>query len=671
MLRQDSTMAKSAQQLVGRIAELGALDHALAELERGRSGALELVGEPGIGKTRLLAELGARADAQGQLVLSGSASELERELPFWVFVDALDEYVQGLEPRRLDSVDEDALAELAHVLPSLSARARGTVRRGRTSAIARIAPFASCWKLAATKPLVLLLDDLHWADSGSIELLGSLLRRPPTASVLIALALRPRQLPARLSGALERADRAGVLTRLELGPLTADEARELLSAEVSGAVYRDSGGNPFYLQQLARSPRGPAEELPVAGVALAGVEVPQAVAAALSEELSLLPDGTRRVLEGAAVAGDPFELELAAAAAELSEATSMAALDELLQRDLVRQTDVPRRFRFRHPLVRRAVYEAAPGGWRLGAHERSAEALADRGAPAVERAHHVERSARHGDLTAVGVLREAGETAASRAPANAAGLFAAALRLLPSATPAADRVELLSALAGAHSAAGQFHDAYSAMVESLELLPDDALALRVKLTAGCAGLENLIGRHQEAHTRLMSGLDSLPDTTSPEAAELMLELAVDGFYRMDYGSMRDWARRAHDAAKPLGERPLTASAAGMLSLAAVFDGAIADAEAARSEGTALVDSMTDDELAPCLDFAVDTLAASDLYLDRFEEAGTRAGRALEIAQRPDRGRCSRFSSGRESSGRGAAGWPTPPRSSRRPLRSRD
>jgi DNA-binding NarL/FixJ family response regulator/tetratricopeptide (TPR) repeat protein len=159
----------------------------------------------------------------------------------------------------------------------------------------------------------------------------------------------------------------------------------------------------------------------------------------------------------------------------------------------------------------------------------------------------------------------------------------------------------------------------------------------VKLTAGCAGLENLIGRHQEAHTRLMTGLDSLSDTTSPEAVELMLELAVDGFYRMDYGSMRDWARRAHDAAKPLGERPLTASAAGLLSLAAVSDGSIADAEAARSEGAALVDSMTDDELAPCLDFAVDTLAASDLYLDRFEEAGTRAGRALEIARATGQG----------------------------------
>jgi len=80
-----------AEHLVGRTKELGSLDHALAELDRGRPAALELVGEPGIGKTRLLAELANRADARGQLVLSGSASEHEQDLPFWVFVDALDE----------------------------------------------------------------------------------------------------------------------------------------------------------------------------------------------------------------------------------------------------------------------------------------------------------------------------------------------------------------------------------------------------------------------------------------------------------------------------------------------------------------------------------------------------------------------------------------------------
>ena len=88
--------------------------------------------------------------------------------------------------------------------------------------------------------------------------------------------------------------------------------------------------------------------------------MPTTVAAALTEELGLLSQRARRLLEGAAVAGDPFEPELAAAAAAAEASTAVDALDELLQLDLVRPTDVPRRFRFRHPLVRRAVYEGSP-----------------------------------------------------------------------------------------------------------------------------------------------------------------------------------------------------------------------------------------------------------------------------------------------------------------------
>ena len=118
-------MTLLADRLVGRAEELGSLDQVLAELDRGSAAAIELVGEPGIGKTRLLAELAARADARGHLVLSGSASELERDLPFSVFVDALDEYVEGLDPRRLEALDDDVQAELAHVFPSLSALAGG------------------------------------------------------------------------------------------------------------------------------------------------------------------------------------------------------------------------------------------------------------------------------------------------------------------------------------------------------------------------------------------------------------------------------------------------------------------------------------------------------------------------------------------------------------------
>jgi predicted ATPase len=290
---------KRDQTIVGRAAELDSLDEELAGLERERrSRAVQLTGEPGIGKTRLLAELGGRASRRGLVVLSGSASELEGELPFSVFVDALDDYVHALEPRRLEALDDDARPELARMFPSLRplATAGGSVpqdERYRTHRAVR----QLLEVLALGKPLVLLLDDLHWADSGSVELIGSLLRRPPAAPVLIVMAVRPRQMPARLLVALERADMAGLLSRLELATLSADEARELLGTGINRAtaasLHAASGGNPFYLQQLARAP---GRRVNGAGdVLFAGVEILGAVADALSDELALLEASVRRL----------------------------------------------------------------------------------------------------------------------------------------------------------------------------------------------------------------------------------------------------------------------------------------------------------------------------------------------------------------------------------------
>ena len=457
--------------LVGRQAELEIFDQACQELEQGRSAALEVVGEPGIGKTRILGELERRAESLGQLVLSGSASELERDLPLGVFVDALDDYVHSLDERRLVSLDDDVRKELAAIFPSLSLLAP----RGKDAHNERYRSYRAVRELlellAARKPLVLVLDDLHWADPASVELVGALLRRPPEAPVLMALAFRPRQLSERLFAALSRAQRAGILARAELTPLTLAEARELLGDERAGLAERlhtESGGNPFYLEQLARSthrlPTAPGE---VAEISLLGVDVPPLVVAALSEELALLPETARLVLEGAAVAGDPFEPELAAAAAATSEESAIESLDVLLGLDLIRTTDVPRRYRFRHPLLRRAVYDSAPGGWRLGAHERSAQALAARGASALSRAHHVERSARQGDAMAVAVLREAGEAAAHLAPGSAARWFTAALRLVSDDAPAEERVELLLALARVLAASGSFAESRSALITSI------------------------------------------------------------------------------------------------------------------------------------------------------------------------------------------------------------
>ena len=630
-------MLRAAETLVGRAAELERLDAALDELEGRRQGLLELTGDPGIGKTRLLLELGERASRRGLLVLSGSASELEGELPFSVFVDALDDYVCGLEPGRLEMLDDDARAELSRVFPSL--RPFGAAPRGGILQDERYRTHRAIRQLlevvASPTPLALLLDDLHWADSGSVELIGSLLRRPPAAAVLIAMALRPHQIPARLLGALERADRSGTLSRVELGTLTADESRRLLGASLSGvsaaALHEVSGGNPFYLQQLARAPVRPVDGRPAADILLAGVEVPGAVAQALTEEITLLHPERRRVLEAAAVAGDPFEPELAAAAAGLPEATALEALDDLLALDLVRTTDVPRRFRFRHPLVRRAVYDASPGGWRLGAHARAADALAARGASAAARAHHVEHAARHGDAEAIAVLKEAGMSAAQRTPAGAARWFAAALRLLPATAPAPERIELLGALAGALAATGRFDEARSALLDCLDLTPADAAPLRVGLAVACAGVEQLLGRVGDAHARLESALASLPDEVSPQAAALMIELTATSTALTEYDEARAYGLRALEIARTVGDRGLTAAAAATLAFGAASSSGVAEAERHRGEAARLIDAMPDGELAGRLS-AISELARAELYLDRFEEAAAHAERGLAVAR---------------------------------------
>jgi predicted ATPase len=178
---------------VGRTTELDALNAALTALEGGTPRAVEVVGPAGIGKSRLLSELGARAGARGHVVLRGSGAELEQDLPYWVFVDALDDHVAQLEPRRLDRLDATTRSELSQLLPALAdsvvAPDTGLHERYRTHRAARVL----LEHLAVPNPLV-LLDDFHWADPASTDLVSALLRRPPAAGVLIALAARPRQL---------------------------------------------------------------------------------------------------------------------------------------------------------------------------------------------------------------------------------------------------------------------------------------------------------------------------------------------------------------------------------------------------------------------------------------------------------------------------------------------
>ena len=151
------------------------------------------------------------------------------------------------------------------------------------------------------------------------------------------------------------------------------------------------------------------------------------------------------------------------------------------------------------------------------------------------------------------------------------------------------------------------------------------------MTAACAAAEHLLRRHDEAHARLARALDDLADSRSPEAVALMIELALDSRHRTEYARMRQWSVKALEAARSLEDKPLTAAAVALLSVAEAFAGAISSAEVHRLEAAALIDEMPDSALALRLD-AISDLATAELYLDRYQESCVHGERAIAVAR---------------------------------------
>ncbi len=563
-------IAEGRHGLVGRESALGAVRRAVEATAAGEPRVLTVLGEAGIGKSVLLEALAERAESAGLLVLEGRAAEHERELPFGLVSDLLDDHVSTLHPRRLESLGAEREAELAAVLPCVAqhvepAEAAGPAERFRYHRSLR----SLVELLARERPLALLLDDVHWADEASLELVLHLIRRAPRAPHLLVLAARPVEPASRLLDAL-RGARSAELVQLE--PLATDAALELL-ADVPDEAQRarlaeEAGGNPLYLSELAR----------VAGDRTA--PLPPTLVAAVQQEVSGLPPASRALLDGAAVAGDPFDPELAAAAAGLEE-DALVPLDRLVAADLVRPTGTARGFRFRHPVVRRAVYDATPPAWRLAGHERAARALEARGAGPLARAYHVEQAARPGDEAAVEVLTAAAGASAETSPGTAAHWYAAALRLIPEAD-AARRSALRLPLGATQAAAGRLHDAYATWGEAVGELRDDDPS-RPLMVANCAFVENLLGMHAEARRRLESEVARMDDSQPAERVlPLQLALSVSAAFPRDARAMRLWAGRALDA---LADREAGSDlsgaaviALGMGSVGALWE---ADPEAAR------------------------------------------------------------------------------------------
>jgi DNA-binding NarL/FixJ family response regulator/tetratricopeptide (TPR) repeat protein len=574
--------------LIGRAGERAAIEAALTALRGGAGGVLLLEGEPGIGKSRLLAHLAG--SAAGCTVLSARASEYESDLPLALFTDALDRHLEEMGDRAVARLGLADPAALAAALPVLGA-AEGPASDGPSPVVPGAPPAADrhrlhralrdlLERLAAVRPLVVCLDDLHWADPASVDALAALVHRPPAAPVLLALAARENRVPAALAA----------VPALRLVPLTQAEAAELVGPGAP-ALYAQAGGNPFYLEQLAR---------------LRGA-VPPTVAAAVAAELTGLRPPARAMLDAAAVAGDPFEVGLAAAVAELPEPQALAALDELLHGALVREAGAPRRFAFRHPVVRHAVYDAIPGGRRLGAHARAAAELQRRGAGVVERAHHVEHAAEPGDPAAIELLTGAAERLQALAPAGAARFYAAARRL-----QAAPDARLSARLADAQAAAG---DPVAARATLLDAMSVAGAADRLLLTVALANQEWWLGDHEDARRRVHVVLGDLPAEPSADRVRLRLSLCLTALLACDLGDAIDQAADARTDARALGDPVFEFAAVAATTMVAASRedrrwagaarppgaaGALGPhgaAEAALRESTALMERLAPQELA--------------------------------------------------------------------------
>jgi hypothetical protein len=414
--------------VIGRTAELERLRAALTQAWNGAARTIVLAGEPGIGKTTLLDALAAEAVRRGGVALWGRADPEDHAYGVWRSV-----------LRALPGVPDAALARL------LGGAGEPGGEQDRLRLFDAIA--AALARAAADQPLLVILDDLHWADASSLRLLVHVVDAEPGARLLIACSSR-NSLDVRAE-------------TVELTGLTPDAVRALMPAELPAetleTVHARTAGNPFYVVELGR--------LLAAGDQGVPVRVREVVRARVER---LGPD-TGPVLEAGAVAGR-FTI------ADLVRASGVprAAVAEAVERGesagmIVADPDTPGHFHFAHAIVREAVRDALPGPRRAALHEAVADALRvrrDAGADvsAARIAHHAIAAARIGadpQPAWEAALEAAREAAAALGHAEAARHYADALEAiaLGAEAPAAVRRETLLALAEATFAAGDIEEA--------------------------------------------------------------------------------------------------------------------------------------------------------------------------------------------------------------------
>ena len=563
-------MAASTNALVGRDTELAVARGLLDGLVDGEPGTLLVEGEAGIGKSRLVQSLVEAAHGRGVTVYSGEAHPFERTRPFGALAHAMGLSRRSPDPRRA------AIGRLLVGDSGVSASTPGVTPDYRHRIVEELLDLIE--RSCADGPVLLSIEDIHWADSSTLLALRSMMHGLGRAPLLVVASFRPAPRTAELDQVLGDALGADA-SMLRLRLLSSDQVDVVARGELGeppgpalSAMLAKAGGNPLWVVEIVRSLSTEGLLSHGAGVVEATTtELPDSLRELVVRQLRYLPEPTLELLRVTAVLGDAASVQDLVAVvhqpatevgAQLSDAFRAGLLGELGDRVV-----------FRHQLVHDAIYRDIPGPVRRALHREIAGALAGAGADPLQVADHLVLGAGRGDLEAVDWLRRAAREAAAGAPTVTVELLRRAESLLPGGHPDADIVaaELVDALlrsgnvaeaaARAEAVLGRRHRDEADWPLQLSLI--SALSLQNRAT-------ELVERAESALTR----------TPALSLTRRSLMLAQAGYGRIFSGDLvggEAAARKALVLAERAGSATMTAWSLTTLSVTVRWQGRYAEA----------------------------------------------------------------------------------------------
>ncbi|MGZ4218928.1 MAG: ATP-binding protein [Solirubrobacteraceae bacterium] len=497
--------------LVGRGREMSELEQlwqaATGQPAGDKPGRIVLmVGDPGIGKTRLAAELARRVHAQGACVIAGRAPQ-ETLVAYQLFVEALRQYLLNVPMAELQATTRDYGSELARLIPELRRRAPDLLlpspaepETDRYRLFEAVVGILS--SISARAPVLLVLDDLQWADRPTLLLLRHLARASDPARLLILGAYRATEATAESFGdALAELRRERLISEIEVGGLSELETAELVqvwtgeapSHAFAHALQSETEGNPLFIEEIVRHLAEAGVRASEAGAReLQRFGLPENVKQVIARRLGRLSAQATEWLRVAAVIGRDFDATLHERVVALGEDAYLNALDEALSAGLVVETGSDASYSFSHALIRETLYEGMSAARRARIHRRVGEALeagagSDRNLVAL--AHHFTRAAGAEDVDkAITYACRAGEWATRMLAHEEAGeQYTHALEVLDRFQPDAlgRRCELLLLIGEARVRSGERVLALLAFAEAAELA--ESLGDNVSLARAAIG----------------------------------------------------------------------------------------------------------------------------------------------------------------------------------------